>query len=206
MLSLDYIRSGGKLGLYQAFFSAPGVVVSLNQTRTGGSRPAAQDIPIELKLEELDLFKELQPVYASNANDRPFNCLEEIGHRNAEINAGFGGKYCYLVPTFTNQVNEAMTQCRMRVESSPLSGPNITDDLAKGAGGKYRYLQFNKDPNSHVKMTAAALFRHVGNAPTIKDAPGWDVMTSDINEERRGDWLYVVFKTREVFRVDKVPS
>ncbi|KAL8685189.1 MAG: hypothetical protein Q9224_005920 [Gallowayella concinna] len=200
------VEGHGKLGLYQAFFSAPGVVVSLTQTRTGGETPAAQDVTFDLKLQELQFIKEIQAVYTDNPNDRPFDCLHEITGQNEDINSGFGGKYCYLKPIFTNQVNQAMTQCRVRVDKSAVRGPNITDDLAKGAGGKFRYLQFNQDSNTHSKFTAAALLRRAGNAPTLKDAPGYAVMTTDINEGRKGDWLYVVFQTKEVFGIEKVPS
>lgn len=109
-------------------------------------------------------------------------------------------RYVYLRPIYTNQVAEAMTDCRVRIEDKAWSG-NGTDDLAKGAGGKFRYLQFNQDTQNMVKYQQAVMIRSVGKPATIAAAPGFDVITPDINQGRGHDFVYVAFKTRKAFEV-----
>ncbi|KAL8721626.1 MAG: hypothetical protein Q9225_001715, partial [Loekoesia sp. 1 TL-2023] len=180
------IKGHGRLGLYQAYFSAPGIDVSLSQSRTGGSKPPSEDVKLEVRMHKLDFISSLEAVYTDNGNDRPFDCLHEITRQNEDINSGFGGKYVYLKPVYTNQVSQALTDCRVRIESNPWSGG--TDDLAKGAGGAYRYLQFNKDARNHQKFETSALLRRAGGPATIKDAPDFNVLTTDINKDRGGDY------------------
>ncbi|KAL9094974.1 MAG: hypothetical protein Q9163_006532 [Psora crenata] len=193
------IKAHGKLGLYQAYFSAPGVDVSLNQTRTGGSMPASQDVELNVEMQEIRLLADIKVVYRSHYTDRPFNCIHEIGDRSEDINCGFGGDYVFLNPIYTNQVDEAITTCRIRIQKDAWRGA----DLASGAGGDFRYLDMDRDVANDTKYMEAALLRRSHSA-TIKDAPGFDVLTIDINQGRHGDWLYLAFKTRKVFKVEKV--
>lgn len=111
-------------------------------------------------------------------------------------------RFVYLKPVFTNQVKEALTDVRVRIEDNAWSGGST--DLASGAGGKFRYLQFNKDGNNDQKYEAAALLRRAGIPATINDAPKFNVITTDINAGRGGDFLYVVFKSRKVFEIETV--
>lgn len=114
-------------------------------------------------------------------------------------------RWVYLKPVFTNQVKRALTDVRVRIEDSAWSGDG-TPDLAKGAGGKYRYLQFNRDVKNNKKYEAAALLRRAGGPASINDAPKFNVITSDINAGRGGDYLYVVFKSRQVFEIEKIKT
>lgn len=112
-------------------------------------------------------------------------------------------RFVYLKPNYTTKVNNALTDCRIRIQGSKWSGGS---DLAAGAGGDYRYLQFNKDTDNFNKYESAALLRRAGNPASIKDAPGFNVLTTDINKHRNGDYLYVAFRQREVFEVEKIKT
>ncbi|KAF3167630.1 hypothetical protein TWF751_008015 [Orbilia oligospora] len=64
-------------------------------------------------------------------------------------------------------------------------------DLAKGAGGEFRLLKYEYR-FSGPAIYDVALWRS-GGRQCIPPA-GWDGMSSDINEGRRGDYLYIVWK------------
>ncbi|PSR76560.1 hypothetical protein PHLCEN_2v8380 [Hermanssonia centrifuga] len=67
------------------------------------------------------------------------------------------------------------------------------DDLAKGAGGGYRYIFSKAAPDIPRKITHALLLRSNG---IISTAPlGWDLITVDINKGRRKSYLYILAKT-----------
>ena len=114
------------------------------------------------------------------------------------------GRFVFLKPNYTNQISKALTDCRVRIQDKSWSGG--TSDLASGAGGKYRYLQFNTDAENPAKYEAAALLRRAGSSASINDAPGFNVLTTDINAGRGGDYLYVAFKSREVFEIEKITT
>ena len=60
LVTVDEIKGGGKLGLYQAYFQAPGIGVSLNQIRTGGERPPSQDVELNVQMRELNFISSLE--------------------------------------------------------------------------------------------------------------------------------------------------
>ena len=69
------------------------------------------------------------------------------------------------------------------------------DDLAKGAGGGYRYLFCKADKEEPKKIVHAVLFR---TSAGINSTPaGWDMMTADINKGRRKSRLYILLKTTD---------
>ncbi|KAL8672884.1 MAG: hypothetical protein Q9168_002668 [Polycauliona sp. 1 TL-2023] len=197
-----YIIAGnGKLGLYQAFFSAPGMEVSLTNTVTNEFQPPAEDIEIKMIMEEKRFLSDIQVVYTDSTNNKPFDNIREYTGQNEDINSGFGGKYVWLKPIYTNQVSQALTEVRIAVVDKEVPG---SSDLAKGAKGKFRYLQFNKDANNDRKIVGAALLRSAGQAMTIKGAPGYDVITGDINQGRKGDFLYLVFQVQQAYAIEHV--
>ena len=67
------------------------------------------------------------------------------------------------------------------------------DDLAKGAGGDYRYLILVKNITQLEKVTEIALLRLDG---TVGDGPKSDwKYSSNINEGRGQPALYLIWKT-----------
>lgn len=73
------------------------------------------------------------------------------------------------------------------------------DDLASGAGGKYRYLFPQPQENNSDKITDVQLFRSDSHLHSDELADmGFQGMSSDINEDRDGDYLYLVWKTIDV--------
>ncbi|CAO1606335.1 hypothetical protein XANCAGTX0491_009832 [Xanthoria calcicola] len=205
----DYleVKGGGKLGRYQAYFSAPGVEFSLEVYRQEGIPPKAEEFQVIIKMQELKFISDIQIIYTDNANAKPWDNVREVTGQNEDINSGFGGKYVWLKPTYTSQVSQALTDCRIRIririQDNPWSGGN---DLAKGAKGKFRYLEFNKGTNNDLKYSEVKLVRGAGQPKSIQEVLGFDVLTTDINKDRGGDYLYLAFKARQALAIDRLPS
>lgn len=99
-------------------------------------------------------------------------------------------RYVWLVPVYTEDASSAATGFDIVIQSE--SNPAL-DDLAKGAGGDYRYLLLRTDAQQEKKVTQVVLFRSdsaIGHVPN-----GWDGMTTDINKGRGKTYLYLVWKT-----------
>jgi hypothetical protein len=66
-------------------------------------------------------------------------------------------------------------------------------DLAKGAGGDYRYLRLERDGGT--KIREVRLLRRGDEADfAVVRALGFDGASDDINKGRGGDYLYIVWK------------
>ncbi|KAI0686949.1 hypothetical protein BC835DRAFT_428915 [Cytidiella melzeri] len=110
--------------------------------------------------------------------------------QSADINYQLGGKFVWLVPEYTTDLNAAATSFQISIQSI---ADLAFDDLAKGAGGDYRYLEPTYDPKVRSKVTEVQLLR--SDAP-VKTAPsGWQGITKDINAGRQRSYLYVVWKS-----------
>ncbi|EDR09680.1 uncharacterized protein LACBIDRAFT_319013 [Laccaria bicolor S238N-H82] len=67
--------------------------------------------------------------------------LEEKNYLSSNINEGFGGSHVYLYPRYTLLYEEAISGLSLIVQDNSDSSKS---DLAKGAGGKYRYLDIER--------------------------------------------------------------
>ena len=54
------VKGGGKLGRYQAYFSAPGVEFSLEVYRQEGIPPKAEEFQVIIKMQELKFISDIQ--------------------------------------------------------------------------------------------------------------------------------------------------
>jgi hypothetical protein len=97
----------------------------------------------------------------------------------------------WLVPEYTQNANHACTSFEVLIQDEP---DTTKKDLAKDTGGAYRYIVPVKQMEEKRKLTEIKLLRS-GNAVDLKSAPGYDCMTSDLNKNRSGDWLYVIWKS-----------
>lgn len=100
-------------------------------------------------------------------------------------------RFVWLVPEYTKKIEDAVTGFDVFIGEA-----DARPDLAKGAGGAFRYLVPVKNPRVTTKITEVALMRRTsGGGPS----PGFVGSTSDLNRSRRGDFLYVIWKSVEVF-------
>ena len=98
-------------------------------------------------------------------------------------------RYVWLIPVFTSTASAAVTGFSIAIQKSADPAFN---DLAKGAGGDYRYLLLENDAEQAEKVTEVALLR-LGEALVERPA-GWDGNTIDINKGRGKTYLYLLWK------------
>ncbi|CCM06247.1 uncharacterized protein FIBRA_08496 [Fibroporia radiculosa] len=132
-------------------------------------------------------FSNIEVHYGTEQSQAPPGRLLEIKGGNDDINAGFGGKYVWLVPVKTNVHADALSSLSIAIQSKE---DPTKQDLAAGAGGDYRYIVLAlRDP---AKITALGLLR----SSDPREVPeGWNGSTEDINKGRKGDYLYLVWKS-----------
>lgn len=99
-------------------------------------------------------------------------------------------RHVWLVPTYTKDISSATTSFHVVVQNT---SEKKMDDLARGAGGGYRYIFSKTDQDEPSKIVYAALLRT--QSAMSSPPPGWDLITADINKGRRKSRLYIVFKT-----------
>ncbi|THV00782.1 hypothetical protein K435DRAFT_656667, partial [Dendrothele bispora CBS 962.96] len=113
---------------------------------------------------------------------------------NADINAGFRGKFVWLIPKRTNDGRNAGTYIQIQITENAI--PNKVD-MAAGADGKYRHLTVLHDADENEKITKVALYRKSNGEGrvTLDDAVriGFNRVSTDINAGRGGDFLHLIF-------------
>jgi hypothetical protein len=100
-------------------------------------------------------------------------------------------RFVWLVPEYTQKVEDAVTGFDVFIGAA-----DARPDLAKGAGGAFRYLVPIKNPRVKTKITEVALMRRQSGDRGL--GPGFVGSTIDINDGRGGDWLYLIWKSVEV--------
>ena len=104
----------------------------------------------------------------------------------------------WLVPVTSDDPKDAATNIMVHISDDAVSG---YDDLAKGAGGKYRYLFIQRDSDVGQKAFKVALMRKAkDDGPvTIEQAAaeGYNRLTGDINVGRGGDYLHLVYSVTD---------
>lgn len=99
-------------------------------------------------------------------------------------------RFVWLVPEYTTDPNTAATAFQISVQ--PIADLAF-DDLAKGAGGDYRYLGPKSDTKIRAKITEVQLLR---SDTTITAPPaGWQGISADINAGRQRAHLHVIWKS-----------
>lgn len=135
--------------------------------------------------------KSISVVYRDSYESQPENALREVNGGSNDINYEFGGSFVFLVPEYTDSPDEALTSLHIEVQSN-----KDTDlpDLAKGAGGYYRYLVGRSDSNEPKKIVDVALVR---SGLEVGDFGRYEHHTIDINWKRSRTYLYVVWNVHK---------
>ncbi|KAI0777003.1 hypothetical protein BC629DRAFT_1290472, partial [Irpex lacteus] len=128
--------------------------------------------------------------YGGQPSDAPPGRVSEISGQSDDINYQYGGLYVWLIPIYTYKASEAATGFDLFIQGNARDG---WDDLAKGAGGSFRYIRAVNDANQPRKVTRVALFRSnagIGQLP----AP-YVGLTGDINANRKKTFLYLLWSS-----------
>ncbi|KAI0686948.1 hypothetical protein BC835DRAFT_428986 [Cytidiella melzeri] len=121
----------------------------------------------------------------------PSDAIHEIHNLSPEIMYQEGGKRVWLVPIFTTEPAKAATSFDVLIQPYQDSKFN---DLAKGAGGEFRYVVPRADRKLPSKIVEVGLVR--SDRP-VKSAPfGWDgYSVINILNGRPNGFLHLVWKT-----------
>ena len=96
-----------KFKLYQLEYSGPGLHY---KTDIISSEPCSIDhVFIDVNIEEVLFLKSIDVVYTKQEIERPDSIIKEINNLSADINSSFGGIYVWLVPIYTKNCEEALT-------------------------------------------------------------------------------------------------
>lgn len=105
---------------------------------------------------------------------------------------GIYSRFIWIVPVYTTDVSKAATSFDVLIQS--YEDPKL-DDLAKRAGGDFRYIVPRADRKLPDKITEVALLR--SEKPVSKPPAGWQGYS--INDLNKGRWkpgcLYVIWKS-----------
>jgi hypothetical protein len=103
-------------------------------------------------------------------------------------------RYVWLVPEYTRDPSQAASVFDFVTQSN---GNTKYLDLAKGAGGDFRYFIPVYNVREKAKIVECALLR-TGSGTSVEQIRqmGWAGISGDINRGRGGDFLYLIWKTR----------
>eukprot|EP01040_Poterioochromonas_malhamensis_P007445 gene7445-8030_t len=181
-----------KLEMFQLCFIAPGIYEDFNVFSTSDKTPI--NIPIEYYVTPKQYVQKFQVIYGNQPSQIPSNVVQEFSLQDPDINRGYGGNYVWLEAVWTAEVNQAATAFQF-VKQGDADPNRPNEDLARGAGGSYRYLIPLIQPGFDKRIVEVKLFR---SSDVIRDFPGFDGHTTDINEGRKGDYLYLGWKFAKV--------
>ena len=99
-------------------------------------------------------------------------------------------RFVWLVPKWSLTSSSAVSNIRIIIQDQ--QDPS-REDLAKGAGGEYRYLQLETDGSENI-TDVQLLRREDSVSDETVNALGFDGCSGDINRNRGGDYLYLVWK------------
>lgn len=105
-------------------------------------------------------------------------------------------RFAWLVPKFTTDPSRAATSFDVLIQS--FEDPKLSD-LAKGAGGDFRYVAPRADRKVSEKIISVAIFR--SDKPITRPPAGWTgYAINDLNKARKKGCggLYLVWKTTNV--------
>ncbi|PIL26817.1 hypothetical protein GSI_11078 [Ganoderma sinense ZZ0214-1] len=130
-----------------------------------------------------------QVVYGDQPSQAPSERVRELHGESDDINYQYGGKYVWLVPRYTSSYSTAAVGFEIVIQGD---ANGSLKDLAKGAGGDFRYLLPIKDVTKEAKVTQVALLRLDGDLG--RRPAGWSGNTIDINKNRGKTFLYLLWK------------
>lgn len=189
------VGANSSLTLYRLIFDGPGVTYSTDTLSTSVKDMA--DVLIDVKGQLVQVLKDIDVVYSDDAVGGPSDLIQEARGQSADINKGQGGKYVWLRPIWTDDVSQGITGIEFVRQAEH---NDDYKDLAKGAGGDYRYLKLLKDAQSKRRITEVGLWRSPkdSNGNRYPPTDRFCFRTEDINAGRGGDYLFLAYNGESV--------
>ncbi|PLB44202.1 hypothetical protein P170DRAFT_392296 [Aspergillus steynii IBT 23096] len=190
------VGKGDSYKIYERIFDGPGITIHTDAV-TGGSEPKEDtEVEFTVTLKQNRFLSDIKVETGDSEFSEPNDAIRMVDNGKADVNKGYGGDYVWLVPVWTTQVEDAASNVQVVIQESEEEGH---DDLASGAGGDYRYLLPQPQENNSNKITDVQLYRSEDSlsSDALGDM-GFQGMSSDINKDRDGDYLYLLWKTIDV--------
>ncbi|KAG6884399.1 hypothetical protein C0995_010336 [Termitomyces sp. Mi166 len=201
--------------LYQQVFICSGIHFKMNVFKTTQEplpyNQLFEEVPIDVVIAPRIFIKGVKVVYGDDISDRPVERVHSWRGapfkqgRTDDVNAGYGGKYVFLVPEITTNVNEALTRFEIIITDKTLKSEN---SLSKGSSGKNRYLRPVRDKNNNMYITDLMLawYKRTPNGNYTIDRDIWPNLpkgydTTSINDGRKGPDEFLVWKLEEVYMI-----
>lgn len=190
------VGKGDSYKIYERIFDGPGITIHTDAVSGGPDVKDDTDVEFTVTLKQNRFLTDIKVETGDSEFSEPSDAIRMVDNGKADVNKGFGGDYVWLVPVWTTQVDEAASNVQVVMQKSE---EDDRDDLASGAGGKYRYLFPQVQDNNSDKITDVQLYRSEDSLDSDALADmGFQGMSSDINEDRDGDYLYLLWKTIDV--------
>ncbi|KAI9368837.1 hypothetical protein BJX61DRAFT_546173, partial [Aspergillus egyptiacus] len=181
--------------VWQKVFIGPGVNVTTDIIYAQPSKPSEeQDAGITLELQGIRFLSDIDVTYTDDDSPRRDSIVVVEMPLVISTGAVAGSTYVWLIPKWTYKVQEACSYVDVLIQDH---ADGRYKDLAKGAKGDWRYLNPVRNTNNPKKVMDIQLLRlgHAESPETIKERLGFDGRSRDLNEGRKHDWLYLVWKT-----------
>ncbi|KAG5725213.1 hypothetical protein E4T56_gene10119 [Termitomyces sp. T112] len=189
------VHAYSRLILYQRHFYGPGISVQDSSILLDdvplNAADAEEEVLINIELEPKSFISGIQVVYGDQASDAPDDRVGDWFGGSDNINYGFDAKFVWLVPVYTTQVSEALTNFDLIIQDQEDSRYN---DLAAGTGGNYRYLIPVRQNNQDLFISKLTLVRSASSLDDLFNVtwPGLPQgATGNINAGREGTYLYL---------------
>ncbi|KAK3318736.1 hypothetical protein B0H66DRAFT_622840 [Apodospora peruviana] len=178
------IGAGDQLNFYQRVFEGPGISCRLEMTQVSSNpnlESEYEKVMMHVRARPQRFIKSMDVAWGEREVDRPENYVHELEEGSADTNCGHKGHYVWMVPEWTYNRDEAATSFDIQIGAE---SPNMKD-LAKGAGGAFRYVHTAHDGYNPERVVDARL---------IRTGPPLIGGSRDINQGRGGDFLYLAYK------------
>eukprot|EP01084_Bolivina_argentea_P310247 536815_1 len=144
----------------------------------------------ERKEESPELYlTDITVEYKDNQASYP-EYITEVDKGSNDINKDFKGKFVYLATKWGSAEN-AISHIGFIRNDKKQTGANLRGDLAKGAGGQFRYITLGRDKQTAITKIQFWRTTHKNSKPSKE---GWRHWSDDLNSGRKGDHLYLCYQ------------
>src|SRR3990167_4781155 len=173
--SVNISKGKQDLTIYKVIISGPGVKHDFPGIST---KPINQTYKAKLAVIWSPFLVDIIIHYGEENRAKSVGIIN--GH-STDVNYGFGGEFTYIQAIYGTNVEKMVTDIRLHITGNACKD---SKDLAKGAGGNFRYIDVIRSANG---LPIRNVSLQEGGSP-----PGNS--TADINKGREGRYLYLTWE------------
>ncbi|KAB8254493.1 hypothetical protein BDV32DRAFT_15336 [Aspergillus pseudonomiae] len=204
------VQPMGRIVCYQLQFTGPGINIQPNivTTRPKPDPQLEQFIAVEIGcvLKEIKFLKDIKVVTGRREMDTPDDHMPVLWGESPDVNKGFPeSNFVWFIPSYSTSTADKDTATAISYVKTKSQDTSI-NDFSSGDGKEYfRYLRLERNIHIREKIINVKMAR-TSYRLGLKDARdwGWDGISQDLNEDRGGEYLYLLWDTRNVDLVARV--